>query len=155
MLDAPVTEVSVAVYTVPTDAPEADGTLSWDATTMVLVTARAGKTAGTGWTYGPPACARIVTDQLAGTVEGRDALDVAGCSDAMVKAANVTIVGREEVGDGLVAVTILGDVGAVKAATEAGAETASQVGELVSVHVIPRPHTELSRHFPVSAESRS
>jgi len=65
----------------------------------------------------------------------------------MVKAANVTIVGREEVGDGLVAVVIQGDVGAVKAATEAGAETAASVGELVSVHVIPRPHAELGKHF--------
>jgi microcompartment protein CcmL/EutN len=65
----------------------------------------------------------------------------------MVKAANVVIVGREEVGDGLVAVIIRGDVGAVKAATEAGAETANQVGELVSVHVIPRPHADLGKHF--------
>ena len=65
----------------------------------------------------------------------------------MVKAANVTIVGREEVGDGLVAVVIQGDVGAVKAATEAGSETASTVGELVSAHVIPRPHAELGKHF--------
>jgi ethanolamine utilization protein EutM len=71
-------------------------------------------------------------------------------ADAMVKAANVVIVGRQEVGDGLVAVIINGDVGAVKAATEAGAETASSVGELVSVHVIPRPHTELGKHFVVA-----
>jgi microcompartment protein CcmL/EutN len=70
----------------------------------------------------------------------------------MVKAANVVIVGRDEVGDGLVAITIVGDVGAVKAATEAGAETASSIGELVSVHVIPRPHSELSKHFNVSGE---
>src|SRR3954447_19789863 len=68
----------------------------------------------------------------------------------MVKAANVTIVSRQQVGDGLVAVTIVGDVGAVKAATEAGAETAGQVGELVSVHVIPRPHAELARHFDLA-----
>ncbi|MBO0849397.1 MAG: BMC domain-containing protein [Pseudonocardia sp.] len=73
-------------------------------------------------------------------------------ADAMVKAANVLIVGREQVGDGLVAVTVVGDVGAVKAATEAGADTASTVGELVSVHVIPRPHAELGRHFGVSEE---
>ena len=65
----------------------------------------------------------------------------------MVKAANVTVVGREEVGDGLVAVIISGDVGAVKAATEAGAEAAGSVGTLVSVHVIPRPHPDLSKHF--------
>jgi microcompartment protein CcmL/EutN len=68
-------------------------------------------------------------------------------ADAMVKAANVTIVGREQVGDGLVAIVINGDVGAVKAATEAGAEVAGQVGQLVSVHVIPRPHGDLAKHF--------
>jgi microcompartment protein CcmL/EutN len=73
-------------------------------------------------------------------------------ADAMVKAANVAIVGRQEVGDGLVSVTIVGDVGAVKAATEAGAETASSVGELISVHVIPRPHGELGKHFTIRAE---
>ena len=73
-------------------------------------------------------------------------------ADAMVKAANVAIVGRQEVGDGLVSVTIVGDVGAVKAATEAGAETASTVGELISVHVIPRPHGELGKHFTIRAE---
>jgi len=66
--------------------------------------------------------------------------------------ANVAIVGRQEVGDGLVSVTIVGDVGAVKAATEAGAETASTVGELISVHVIPRPHAELGRHFTIRGE---
>jgi ethanolamine utilization protein EutM len=70
----------------------------------------------------------------------------------MVKAANVTIVGRDEVGDGLVSVTIIGDVGAVKAATEAGAETATSIGELVSVHVIPRPHTELGKYFTIRNE---
>ena len=68
-------------------------------------------------------------------------------ADAMVKAANVTIAGREEVGDGLVSVIIKGDVGAVKAATEAGAETANEVGELISVNVIPRPHTDLGKFF--------
>jgi microcompartment protein CcmL/EutN len=67
----------------------------------------------------------------------------------MVKAANVTIVAREEVGDGLVAVVIVGDVGAVKAATDAGAEAVNQVGELVSQHVIPRPHAELNKFFKV------
>ena len=62
------------------------------------------------------------------------------------------IISREQVGDGLVAVTIVGDVGAVKAATEAGSEAAGQVGELISVHVIPRPHAELSKNFIVTAE---
>ena len=81
--------------------------------------------------------------QAIGMIETKGYVAALAAADAMVKAANVTIVGREEVGDGLVAVTIVGDVGAVKAATEAGAETAGQVGELVSVHVIPRPHPEL------------
>jgi len=68
-------------------------------------------------------------------------------ADAMVKAANVTILGREEVGAGLVAVTVNGDVGAVKAAVEAGAEAAASVGEVVSVHVIPRPHADVTKFF--------
>jgi microcompartment protein CcmL/EutN len=82
-----------------------------------------------------------------GMIETKGYVAALAAADAMVKAANVTIVSREEVGDGLVAVVIQGDVGAVKAATEAGSETASTVGELVSVHVIPRPHSELGRHF--------
>ena len=82
-----------------------------------------------------------------GMIETKGYVAALAAADAMVKAANVTIVGREEVGDGLVAVVIQGDVGAVKAATGAGAETAASVGELVSVHVIPRPHAELGKHF--------
>ena len=82
-----------------------------------------------------------------GMIETKGYVAALAAADAMVKAATVTIVGREEVGDGLVAVVIQGDVGAVKAATEAGAETAATVGELVSVHVIPRPHAELGKHF--------
>ncbi len=85
-----------------------------------------------------------------GMIETKGYVAALAAADAMVKAANVTIVGREEVGDGLVAVIIQGDVGAVKAATEAGSETAAAVGELVSVHVIPRPHAELGRHFTAS-----
>ncbi len=87
-----------------------------------------------------------------GLIETKGYVAALAATDAMVKAANVTIVGREQVGAGLVAVTIVGDVGAVKAATEAGAETASAIGELVSVHVIPRPHNELGKHFATSAE---
>lgn len=87
-----------------------------------------------------------------GMIETKGFVAALAAADAMVKAANVTITDRQEVGDGLVAVIISGEVGAVKAATEAGAETASQVGELVSVHVIPRPHTELSGHFDLSAK---
>jgi len=82
-----------------------------------------------------------------GMIETKGYVAALAGADAMVKAANVTIIGREEVGDGLVSVIIIGDVGAVKAATEAGAETASSVGELVSVHVIPRPHADVSKHF--------
>jgi len=89
--------------------------------------------------------------QAIGMIETKGFVAALAAADAMVKAANVTIVGREEVGDGLVAVIIRGDVGAVKAATEAGAETANQVGELVSVHVIPRPHTDLGKHFTAAS----
>ncbi len=82
-----------------------------------------------------------------GMIETKGFVAALAAADAMVKAANVSIVTREEVGDGLVAVVITGDVGAVKAATEAGAETVNQIGELVSVHVIPRPHADLNKHF--------
>jgi ethanolamine utilization protein EutM len=93
-----------------------------------------------------------VADNAIGMIETKGYVAALAAADAMVKAANVTIVGREEVGDGLVSVTICGDVGAVKAATEAGAETASSVGELISVHVIPRPHAELGKHFTLRSE---
>lgn len=88
-----------------------------------------------------------MSNQAIGMIETKGYVAALAAADAMVKAANVIIVGREEVGDGLVAVVIRGDVGAVKAATEAGAETAGQVGELVSVHVIPRPHGDLGKFF--------
>ncbi len=93
-----------------------------------------------------------MADNAIGMIETKGYVAALAAADAMVKAANVTIVGRDQVGDGLVAVTIVGDVGAVKAATEAGAETASSVGELISVHVIPRPHTELGKNFIIRAE---
>ena len=89
--------------------------------------------------------------QAIGMIETKGYVAALAAADAMVKAANVIITDREEVGDGLVSVVITGEVGAVKAATEAGAETAAQVGELVSVHVIPRPHPDLSNHFDVSS----
>ena len=89
-----------------------------------------------------------MADNAIGLIETKGYVAALAAADAMVKAANVVIVGRQEVGDGLVSVTIVGDVGAVKAATEAGAETASSVGELISVHVIPRPHTEVERILP-------
>ena len=90
-------------------------------------------------------------NEALGMIETKGYVAALAAADAMVKAANVTIVSREEVGDGLVAVVVRGDVGAVKASAEAGAETANSVGELVSVHVIPRPHNELGKHFTASA----
>ncbi len=82
-----------------------------------------------------------------GMIETRGYVAALASADAMVKAANVEIVARNEVGGGLVSVVISGDVGAVKAATEAGAEAANQIGEVVAVHVIPRPHADLNDHF--------
>ena len=81
----------------------------------------------------------VETKGLVGSIEA---------ADAMVKAANVTLIGKELVGGGLVTVMVRGDVGAVKAATEAGAAAADRVGELLSVHVIPRPHTEVEMILP-------
>ena len=89
----------------------------------------------------------IMTDAL-GMVETRGLVGAVEAADAMVKAANVTLIGREQVGSGLVTVMVRGDVGAVKAATDAGAAAASRVGELVSVHVIPRPHEEVEMILP-------
>ena len=88
-----------------------------------------------------------MANQALGMIETKGFVAALAAADAMVKAANVTITQREEVGDGLVSVVISGDFVAVKAATEAGAETANQFGELISVHVIPRPHQDLGKHF--------
>ncbi|WP_030606377.1 enolase C-terminal domain-like protein [Streptomyces sclerotialus] len=84
--EPPVESVGTAVYTVPTDAPEGDGTLTWDSTTLVLVTVRSGATTGFGWTYGAPATAQVVTGQLADVVTGRCALDVPAANEAMHRA---------------------------------------------------------------------
>lgn len=83
-----------------------------------------------------------------GMVETRGLVAAIEAADAMVKAANVTLIGKEKVGSGLVTVMVRGDVGAVKAATEAGAAAAKRVGELVSIHVIPRPHTDVEGVLP-------
>ena len=88
-----------------------------------------------------------MSNQAIGMIETRGYVPALASADAMVKAANVEIVSRNEVGGGLVSVVIKGDVGAVKAATEAGSEAASQIGEVVAVHVIPRPHQDLNKHF--------
>ncbi len=89
-----------------------------------------------------------MASQAIGMIETRGYVAALAAADAMVKAANVSILSREQIGGGLVTVTVAGDVGAVKAATEAGAETANQVGEVIAVHVIPRPHPDLGPHFP-------
>ncbi|SHI75439.1 ethanolamine utilization protein EutM [Dethiosulfatibacter aminovorans DSM 17477] len=86
--------------------------------------------------------------QALGMVETKGLVGAIEASDAMVKAANVTLIGKTHVGGGLVTVMVRGDVGAVKAATDAGAAAAEKIGELLSVHVIPRPHTEVESILP-------
>ena len=83
--------------------------------------------------------------QALGMIETKGLVASVEAADAMVKAANVTLIGKVHVGGGLVTVMVRGDVGAVKAATDAGAAAAAKVGEVVSVHVIPRPHSEVER----------
>ena len=83
-----------------------------------------------------------------GMVETKGLVGAIEAADAMVKAANVTLIGKQQVGAGLVTVMVRGDVGAVKAATDAGAAAAENVGVLVSVHVIPRPHSEVEVILP-------
>lgn len=92
-----------------------------------------------------------MANQAIGMIETRGYIPSLAAADAMVKAANIEIVSKNEVGGGLVSVVVKGDVGAVKAATEAGVESARQVGEVVAVHVIPRPHADINKHFKVSA----
>lgn len=87
-----------------------------------------------------------------GMVETKGLVGAIEAADAMVKAANVTLIGSEYVGGGFVTVMVRGDVGAVKAATDAGAAAAKRVGELVSVHVIPRPHAEVEMVLPQSTK---
>ena len=82
-----------------------------------------------------------------GFIETKGYVAAFAAADAMVKAANVTIIGREQVGAGLVSILVQGDVGAVKAATDAGAEAAGNVGQVISVHVIPRPHADVVKQF--------
>ena len=89
-----------------------------------------------------------------GMVETKGLIGAIEAADAMVKAAKVTLIGKEVSGAALVTVMIRGEVGAVKAATEAGAAAAKRVGELVSVHVIPRPAGDLERFLPKPAEKK-
>lgn len=83
-----------------------------------------------------------------GIIETKGLTAAIEAADAMLKAANVEIVGSEKIGSGLVSVIVQGEVGAVKAATEVGAEAAGRVGELVAVHVIPRPHADVNKILP-------
>jgi len=83
-----------------------------------------------------------------GMIETKGLVGAIEAADAMVKAANVVLLGKEQIGAGYVTVMVRGDVGAVKAATDAGASAARRVGELVSVHVIPRPHAEVEKILP-------
>ena len=88
-----------------------------------------------------------------GMIETKGLIGAIEAADAMVKSANVQLVGKEQVGGGLVTVMVRGDVGAVKAATDAGAAAAEKVGELISVHVIARPHTEVDAILPKSGRN--
>ena len=92
-----VQEVTTAVYVIPTDAPEADGTLAWDKTTMVLASVRAGAERGIGWTYAAAAAQSVIGNVLAGVVVGRSALDIPGAAEAMARV--VRNIGRPGVAD--------------------------------------------------------
>ena len=89
-----------------------------------------------------------MSKEALGMVETRGLTAAIEAADAMVKAAEVTLIGIEKIGSGLVSVMVRGDVGAVKAAVEAGSANASRLGELVAVHVIPRPHADVEKILP-------
>ena len=90
-----------------------------------------------------------MAQEALGMVETRGLTAAIEAADTMVKAAEVVLIGTEKIGSGLVSVMVRGDVGAVKAATEAGAASAQRLGELVAVHVIPRPHADVEKILPV------
>ena len=90
-----------------------------------------------------------MVQQALGMVETRGLVAAIEAADAMLKSANVVLVGTEKIGSGLVSVMVRGDVGAVKSAVEAGAANASRLGELVATHVIPRPHNDVEKILPV------
>ena len=87
-------------------------------------------------------------NEALGMVETRGLVAAIEAADAMVKAANVVLIGSEKIGSGLVSVMVRGDVGAVKAAVEAGTQAASALGEIVATHVIPRPHADVEKLLP-------
>ena len=88
------------------------------------------------------------TLQALGMIETKGLVGSIEAADAMVKAANVVLIGSEKIGSGLVSVMVRGDVGAVKAAVEAGGAAASRLGEVIATHVIPRPHTDVEKLLP-------
>ena len=88
-------------------------------------------------------------NEALGMVETRGLVAAIEAADAMVKAANVTLIGSEKIGSGLVSVMVRGDVGAVKAAVEAGGAAAARLGEVIATHVIPRPHADVDKLLPV------
>ena len=90
----------------------------------------------------------MIKNEALGMIETKGLVGSIEAADAMVKAANVTLIGKEFVGGGIVTVMVRGDVGAVKAATDAGAAAAQRLGELLYVHVIPRPHAEVEDILP-------
>ena len=90
----------------------------------------------------------IMAREALGMIETRGLVAAIEAADAMVKAAEVELIGTEKIGSGLVSVMVRGDVGAVKAATEAGAAAASRIGEIVATHVIPRPHSDVEKILP-------
>ena len=90
----------------------------------------------------------VMTQQALGMVETRGLVAAIEAADAMLKSANVVLVGTEKIGSGLVSVMVRGDVGAVKSAVEAGAANAGRLGELVATHVIPRPHNDVEKILP-------
>jgi len=96
-----------------------------------------------------------MTLEALGMVETKGLIGSVEAADAMVKAANVVLIGKEMIGAGYVTVMVRGDVGAVKAATDAGAAAARRVGELVSVHVIARPHAEVEKILPKSKDTKA
>ena len=89
-----------------------------------------------------------MTQEALGMVETRGLVAAIEASDQMVKAADVTLIGTEKIGSGLVSVMVRGDVGAVKAAVEAGSAAAERLGEIIAVHVIPRPHSDVEKILP-------
>ena len=91
---------------------------------------------------------KIMGSQALGMIETRGLVAITEAADAMLKAADVTLVGTEKIGSGLVTVMVRGDVGAVKAAVEAGAAVAGRLGEVVATHVIPRPHEDIEKILP-------